>query len=51
VEYDPLELVHFIGQDFPHMNLMCERAGLSEAEIYARTRQVFKYFQLPLGDE
>ena len=51
VEYDPLELVRFIGQDFSHMNLMCERAGLSEADIYERTRQVFKYFQLPLGDE
>lgn len=47
VEYDPLELVHFIAQDFPHMNWMCERAGMSEQEIYELTRQVFEYFRLP----
>ena len=47
VEYDPLELVYFIAQDFPHMNLMCERAGFSEADIYKRTREVFQYFHLP----
>ena len=47
VEYDPLELIHFIAADMPHMNRMCERAGLSEAEIYNRTRGLFHYFHLP----
>jgi len=47
VEYDPLELVRFIAQDFPHMNLMCERAGMSEMEIFQRTRELFQYFNLP----
>ncbi len=49
VEYDPLELVQFIAADLPPMNWMCERAGLSEAEIYARTRDVFHYFHLPFN--
>lgn len=47
VESDSLELVHFIAQDLPHMNGMCERAGISEQGIFERTREVFTYFQLP----
>src|SRR5262245_1385266 len=47
VESKPLELVHFIARDSPHMNWMCERAGISEQGIFERTREVFTYFQLP----
>ena len=47
VEYDPLELVHFIARDLPHMNSLCERAGMSEMEIFQRTRELFLYFRLP----
>jgi hypothetical protein len=47
VEYDPLELVHFIARDFPHMNSLCERAGMSEGDIFRRTRELFLYFKLP----
>ena len=47
VEYDPLELIRFIAQDFPHMNWMCEFAGMTEMEIFHRTRDVFKYFNFP----
>lgn len=48
VEYDLLELVRFIAHDLPLMNEMCERAGMTELEIFRRTREVFLYFGLPL---
>ncbi len=48
VEYDPLELIRFIAHDFPHVNWMCELAGLDETAIFNRTRDVFRYFQLPI---
>lgn len=51
VKYDPLELVRFIGRDFGPMNIMCDRAGLSERQIYDRTKAVFEYFQLPFDAE
>ena len=47
VEYDPLELVRFIAADLPRMNGLCELAGVSEREIFERTREVFHYFDLP----
>jgi len=47
VEYDPLELVQFIAHDLPHMNGLCERARMTEQEIFERTREVFQYFRLP----
>ena len=47
VTFDPVELVRFIGADFPPMNLICERAGLSEMDIYLRSKAVFEYFGLP----
>ena len=47
VEYDPLELVRFIALDLPHMNWMCERAGMSEMEIFHRTCELFHYFKFP----
>ncbi len=47
VEYDPFELVQFIAHDLPFMNATCERAGMTEREIFERTREVFFYFGLP----
>lgn len=47
VEYDPLELVRLVAQDLPHMNWMCELAGMSEMEIFGRTRDLFHYVKLP----
>jgi hypothetical protein len=43
----PLDLLNFIKNDFMPMNLMCERAGMSENRIYDRTKAVFQYFGLP----
>ena len=47
VEYDPVELLQFIGQSFLPMNVMCERAEMSEQFIYDRTKEIFDYFGLP----
>jgi hypothetical protein len=47
VEYDLLELVQFMAHELPFMNGMCERAGMSESEVFQRTRDVFLYFGLP----
>ena len=47
VQVDPLELLRFIAADFGPMNLMCERAGLSERAIYDRTKAVMEYFGFP----
>jgi hypothetical protein len=51
VEYDPVELIRQVGQQFMPMNVMCERAGMTEAEIYNLSRDVFHYFGFPYGDE
>jgi len=51
VEYDPTELVRFLARDFIHMNEMCERGGLREQDIEARTRSLFEYFNLPYQTE
>lgn len=51
VEYDPVELVRQIGQQFLTMNLMCEQAEMTEEEIYNLSRDVFHFFRLPYGDE
>jgi hypothetical protein len=47
VQYDPLDLLHFIEKNFVPLNIMMERAGMSEQDIYNRTRDVFQYFKLP----
>jgi len=47
VEYDPLELLSFITQNFAPLNLMMERAGMSEMDIYQRSGDIFRYFGLP----
>jgi hypothetical protein len=51
VQCDPMELVYFIGRDFAHMNMVCERAGMFEDRIEQRTRVVFEYFGLPYDGE
>lgn len=33
------------------LNLMMERAGMSEMDIYNRTRDVFHYFKQPYDSE
>ncbi len=47
VEHDPVELLHFLGRDFPLMNLMWDRGEMFERLIYARSKAVFEYFGLP----
>ena len=47
LQLDPMELVRFISDGFAPMNEMCDRAGMSEFDIWKRTRAVFGYFALP----
>jgi hypothetical protein len=44
---DPRDLIRFISDDFPAMNEMCERAGMTERQIYNRSKAVFEYFSFP----
>lgn len=47
VSIDPLEVVRFISGGFVPMNEMCERDGMSERQIFERTKAVFEHFNLP----
>lgn len=47
VTCDPLDLLKVIQHDFTPMNLMCERAKMSEREIVDRTKAVFEYYRIP----
>jgi hypothetical protein len=47
VELDPLELLRWVAANFDPMNVLCERAGLSERAIYDRSKAVFEYFGFP----
>ena len=51
VSIDPLEVVRFISGGFVPMNEMCERGGMSERQIFERTKAVFEYFNLPFDVE
>jgi hypothetical protein len=51
VQINPLEVVQFISGGFVPMNEMCERAGMSERQIFDRTTAVFEYFNLPFDVE
>jgi len=33
------------------LNMMMERAGMSELAIFNRTREIFHYFHLPFDEE
>jgi hypothetical protein len=45
--YDVAELMGLFPLDLFALNLVAERAGLSEQEIFERTRAVFEYWNLP----
>jgi hypothetical protein len=47
VEYDPMDLINFITKNFGPLNAMMERGGMSEMDIYNRTRDIFLYYKLP----
>jgi len=47
VEYDPTDLIRFIQKNFGPLNAIMERAGMSELDIYNRTRDVFLHYKLP----
>jgi hypothetical protein len=51
VEYGPVELLRFVGNDFDPMNVMCERAEMSERMIFDRSKAVFEYFDMPFDAE
>jgi hypothetical protein len=46
---NPSDVVRFISDDFRGMNDMCERAGMTEREIYNRSKAVFEYFEFPFN--
>ena len=47
VTYEPREVGEFLAGGFGFMNEMCKRGGMSELQIYERTKALFDYFQLP----
>ena len=47
VEYDPADLLRFIMKNWVPLNMMMERAGMSEMDIYNRSRDVFLHYKLP----
>ncbi len=51
VEYDPMDLIRFIQKNFIPLNTMMERAGMTELDIYNRTKEVFLYYGLPYDAE
>lgn len=51
VQYDRLELLQFLSNDFLPMNLICEQGGMFERSIYDRSKRVFEYFDLPYNAE
>jgi hypothetical protein len=51
VEYEPMDLINFIIQNFGPLNAMMDRAGMSEMAIYERTKEVFQHYKLPFDAE
>lgn len=51
VEYDPMDLIRFIQKNFAPLNGMMERAGMSEMDIYNRTKALFEYYRLPYDSD
>ena len=45
---DPIQIVQ---KNFIPLNLMMERAGMSEMDIYHRTRDVCLHYKLPFDAE
>lgn len=48
VKLDKMELLEFIRTGFGPMNSLCDRAGMFEDQVHARTKAIFEYFRLPL---
>ena len=48
---NPLEVARFISGGFVPMNELCEKAGMSERQIFDRSKAVFEYFNLPFDAE
>ncbi len=51
VECNPQDLLRFLSRNFVPLNTMMERAGMSEMDIYNRSRDVFRHFHLPYESE
>ena len=49
VQLDPLELLQFVRTGLSGMNQICDRGGMFEDRIFARTKAVFDYFDLPFA--
>ena len=47
VQCDSIELLRIISENFVHMNVMCEQAGMTEQGIYNRSKHVMEYFGFP----
>jgi hypothetical protein len=47
VQFDPLVLIPFIRTGLAGMNVICDRGGMFENRVHARTKAVFDYFALP----
>lgn len=47
VSFEPWELGQWIAKGFGPMNELCEAAGMTEHQIYDRTKALFDYFRLP----
>ena len=41
-------MIRFIQKNFIPLSMIMERAGMSEMDIYNRTRDVFLHFKLPI---
>jgi hypothetical protein len=48
---EPLEVLQFISGGFVPVNEMCERAGMSERQIFDRTKALFEYFNLSFDEQ
>ena len=51
VHYEPTELISFLKEGFPHMNQICDRAGVFPDRVAERTRAIMQYFGLQGGGE
>ena len=47
VKFDRQEMLEFLRANFSPMNALCERGGMFERLIDARTKAIFEYFELP----
>jgi hypothetical protein len=46
-----MDLIRLIQKNFNPLNLMMECAGLTELDLYNRTRDVFHHIHLPYDSE